>query len=224
MKTRFNLNERGELEDRHGRVLGRLTSVTLEEPSGGLGVKEVDSQVARQSSSERSDKKEGGAGGNQLAPDVADVWAHWCDRRQPRRTALEPSQAKLIAKALKLVDVGDLKRAIDALMASEWHRERKLLSLSTLLATRPGGPTLRDQLDQWIERGGGGTSVRSIQAQARIDEAKRDVMAAWHRDPDRPAPTQATLDARDRAIVRLAELGITVEHAANGRPIFEERP
>lgn len=91
-------------------------------------------------------------GETEVEPDIGEVWRYWLDKRQPRFAELEPSQARLIRKGITAVGVNGLKAAIDALLASDWHRERSMLQLSTLLKTRPGGATLRDQLEVWIER------------------------------------------------------------------------
>lgn len=121
---------------------------------------------------------------------VADIWAYWVERRQPRRRELEASQAKLIAKGLALAQPDELKRAIDALLADEWHRERGLLNLSTLLATKPGGPTLRDQIDRWLDRAPSapaatpvGVTLRPRRRQEELEQLIRATRSKARRPP-----------------------------------------
>ena len=157
-------------------------------------------------------------------PRVLDVWAYWCDRRKPRRRDLEPSQAKLIQRALNIdFTVGDLKRGIEGLLGSDWHRDNRKLHLSSLLATRPGGPTLRDQVEQFIERAGAGLGANArsggegVSSEA-ISRAKGEVIRAWEMPHSAQAREQAAA-AREL----LDRHGIEVISRRDGRPIFAEK-
>lgn len=174
----------------------------------------------------RGDRREGIEGTEKEGPDAVElVWRYWCERRQPRRRDLEPSQRKLIQRALNArFEVADLERAIDALLASDWHRARKLQQLSTIFATRPGGPTLRDQVEQWIERAPSphasvraSSVARSPVITGRIAAAKDAVHMAAQMPGHRSAEKQA---ARAREL--LARHGITVQDGPDGRPLFKE--
>lgn len=155
------------------------------------------------------------------------VWRYWCEQRKPKRTDLEPAQSRLISKGLRAGFTSEeLCRAIDALLASDWHREHKKLQLSVIFATRPGGPTLRDQIEGWIERSpstqpaGAVTSPQDVRA-GHLNALKADVMRGWHRDRSKPAPTR---DARERATAAIEGLkgyGVNVRFEDDGRPVFE---
>jgi hypothetical protein len=172
------------------------------------------------------------------------VWAYWRDRRQPRRSELEPSQAKLIAKALKVATVVEIKRAIDELLSDEWHRERGLLNLSTLLATRPGGPTLRDQIDRWLDKAQTSTSTSTAPSTERASLRHRGIrqplVDQWINQvrnnigtglvlPEFDEETKQGLSAartlkRTAAIEELQRMGISTSFDANGRPTFRDIP
>lgn len=140
------------------------------------------------------------------------VWAYWVEKRRPKRTDLEPAQARLIAKALNAgFAVPELCRAIDALLASDWHRTNRRLQLSTIFATRPGGPTLRDQIDGWIERATSSPASSGVTA-GRIRAAKDNVLSAFH------LGNEASQDSLDT----LSRFGITVVRRDDGFPTFVE--
>jgi hypothetical protein len=81
------------------------------------------------------------------------VWAYWIAARQPTRTKLDTGNAKNIARALNAdFDVKDLCNAIDGLLASEWHRERGKLTLSTIFKTGPGTESFTDRIQGFIDR------------------------------------------------------------------------
>lgn len=178
MRVRYAVNDRGQLEDRAGNVLGRLTSLTIDlgqgGTTGGVGGPHLEHRQLTRKAAERT---EGGAGETAFDPDVEDVWAYWCVQRRPRFTTLEPSQARLIRKGIEQVGVDGLKRAIGGLLASEFHRERKLLQLSSILKTRPGGATLRDQLEAFIERSPSPspTAVEPAAPAARIARLRSEI-------------------------------------------------
>lgn len=169
-KVRYTAEVPARFVDRHGTAI-EVASITLVLPSrdeiAGCEQQQLLTPESASSDSEgtrgpttatsqltpnRSTKRDGVVGETQIDSQVAELWAYWVARREPRRRELEPSQAKLIAKALKVAEVDELKRAIDALLADDWHRDKGLLNLSTLFATKPHGPTLRDQIDRWLDR------------------------------------------------------------------------
>jgi hypothetical protein len=178
MKHHYTINERGELIAGDGACLGRITEIklTLEDspdhaaeveveeltlddfpapltrapgpPKGGTTSTATSEPTSTATSKSKSKSKDSAE--NSIA--VEATWAYWIEKRNPRRTTLEPSQAKMIAKGLELVGEDGMRAAIDGLLASEWHRDHGQLRLSAILATKPGGPTLGDQLDGFIEK------------------------------------------------------------------------
>lgn len=164
-----------------------------------------------------------------LTDQVLHVWDYWCERRQPKRTDLEPSQEKLIAKAVRAGFEGEeLCRAIDALLASDWHRERKKLHLSVIFATRPGGPTLRDQIESWIEQAPslpspGEAPHKTVAGvyEGRVASLQMDVLRGWHEHKQYPPPTDSAIERAHQAAEELKdEFGIEVSFGENDRPVF----
>jgi hypothetical protein len=216
-KVRYTINDRGELEARDGTILGRVVGLTLDVGRGGaMGGSGDDLTSTSGLNSKRSERTEGGAGETSITDaSIAEVWAYWCERRQPRRRDLELSQARLIRKGLNAsFTVDELKRAIDALLASEWHKANGRQQLSAIFATRPGGPTLRDQIEGWIERSPGAPASRSDILTGKIEAAKKHV-----RFDDDSAMFTASVEF-------LASHGITVawHQDAHGKryPVFED--
>lgn len=238
MKRRLTVED-GQLKDSSGAVIGRLVSLTIDvdAPVGGRrrggtiggsggGGSEVNQQPLSSDVAEEPTAERGV--GRTIDPDVADVWAHWCEQRKPRRTDLESSQAKLIRRALNAdFTVDELKRGINGLLKSDWHRENRKLHLSSLLATRPGGPTLGDQVESFIElaerssTASGARNARSggegVSSDA-VARAKGEVLRAW----EMPDNTQAHEQAQ-AAVDVLRRHGIDVVPNPDGRPTFEVR-
>lgn len=158
--------------------------------------------------------------GEGVALGIEEVWSYWLEKRRPRRTELEESQARLIAKALGLVSSQELRRAIDGLLSSEWHRDNKRLHLSSILATRPGGPTLRDQIDGFIERAPATSNGRSEYAKGLISRAKREIMQLWP-DRDRLNRNPYERQAWEQNAEILERYGIQIAEG-DERPVFEE--
>lgn len=156
--------------------------------------------------------------------DVAAVWAYWVQERKPRRADLERAQAKLIRRGLNAgFAVAELSRAIDGLLRSDWHRRNRKLHLSTIFATRPGGPTLRDQIESFIEvasspaSAGAGPGAGEGVSAAAIARAKADVLRAF----EMPHNSQAR-EQMQRAIELLRRHGVEVVRKPDGRPTFGE--
>jgi hypothetical protein len=215
-KVRYTVNEKGQLADRDGNVLGRLTSLTLDVANSGLpvgttGVGGSEEQQEQKNSTPVAPKRS--------LTDIAveEVYGHWLQRRpSKRRSADVPAgTARQIGRALKAsYTVAELKAMIDALLDSEWHQARpETLKLSTIFATKPGGRTFEDQLDYWLERAGG-PPKRSDVIGGKIEAAKKHV-----RFDDDSAMFTASVEF-------LASHGITVAwHTdAHGKryPVFEE--
>lgn len=224
------------LVDTRRRGLGQSNVYVLLDPADlSLPVEpEVDIRSDRKPTSDKEDSVEedsvqqtatappAAAGQEPQDDPVLEVWGYWISRRRPLRQDLEDAQRRLIQKALNAgFTVPELWKAIDGLLASDWHRENSKLHLSTIFATRPGGPTLRDQISSWIERAapskpkGGGAGV-SAEA---ISRAKTDVLRAWQMPRSSHAVSQG-----EKAKDVLRRHGITVvrDSERNGRPQFVE--
>lgn len=222
MKVRFSVNDRGELADRDGNVLGRLTSLTLEVANSGqlLGTTGVglDLQGQRQEP-ETEDPRSPNASveGDQKRSieDAAidEVYAYWRTKRPTAREEIPAGTHRQLKRALKAgYTVAQQQAMIDALFASDWHRQRpETLKLSTIFATKPGGKTFEDQLDAWLERSPSSpspTGVRGPQTQARIDEAKWVLRRG------------ADGEEREAAIEFLEQHGVRVDWQDDGYPTF----
>jgi hypothetical protein len=250
------------LVDQQGSPLGTIVGLTLDisdelaspqlpgmrgESGGGdyrgggeSGVLALEPSLQLASQNQPNKAVEGGTG----ETEISEVWAYWLERRQPRRRELETSQSRLIAKALKVATVVEIKRAIDELLSDEWHRERGLLNLSTLLATRPGGPTLRDQIDRWLDKAQTSTSTSTAPSTERASLRHRGIrqplVDQWINQvrnnigtglvlPEFDEETKQGLSAartlkRTAAIEELQRMGISTSFDANGRPTFRDIP
>jgi hypothetical protein len=236
MKHHYTINERGELIAGDGACLGRITEIklTLEDspdhanaevqveamtlddfpapltrapgpPKGGTtstATSEPTSTATSKSKSTSTTLRE-----NDL--DVQAAWAYWCERRQPRFPKLEASQANLIRKGIDAVGDGGLRTAIEGLLASDWHREHNQLQLSTILKTRPGGPTLRDQLEMWMERAPSSpeqlTSTAQVGGNGRLLNLRRELGKYESLPQEQLRPGDIERIAELRALI--AELG-----------------
>lgn len=214
MKVRYSINDRGELADRDGNVLGKLTSLTLDVGTTGVGL-----EVREQQQQGQTPPPD---------PQVLEVWQHYVEVFDAGRQELNPQRRRDIERALKVRDVAALKRSIDGLKASPHHNGQNETGQKytdiryALRGNSQRGETPEERIDRMGQLAGGSTGVRSATTQARVDEAKRDVMAAWHRDRSRPAPTRDVLDRGQAAIARLLEHGIKVQYGEGGRPMFKE--
>jgi hypothetical protein len=230
-RHRYTINERMQLVADDGAVLGRVSEVSFvlhdgdpeegEVPAPELTFDDVDGALppvppfrgatstatsrAKATSKSKSKSKPLGLSDSEHDLDVQAAWAYWVEKRNPRFAKLEPSQAKLIRKGIDAVGQDDLRIAIDALLASEWHREHNRLSLSTILATRPGGPTLRDQLTEWIERAPSSQEASSEQERlnGRLRRWRVELGKLEEQDELRPGD----IERRDELRGLIAELG-----------------
>jgi hypothetical protein len=234
MKHRYTINERGELIAGDGACLGRITEIklTLEDspdhaakvevealtlddfpaplaradarpPEGG----QTSTATSKATATSKSKSKSTTLRENDL--DVQAAWAYWCERRQPRFPKLEASQANLIRKGIDAVGDGGLRTAIEGLLASDWHREHNQLQLSTILKTRPGGPTLRDQLEMWMERAPSSpeqlTSTAQVGGNGRLLNLRRELGKYESLPQEQLRPGDIERIAELRALI--AELG-----------------
>ena len=180
MRVRYTINERGELADRDGNVLGRLTSLTLEQDpanSGqrvgtiGVGV-DLQGQQQGQEQNPRSPLSIEDAA-------IAEVYDYWRSKRPTAREAIPAGTRRQLKRALKAgYTVEQQKAMIDALLASEWHQNTPgSMALSTIFATKPGGKTFEDQLDYWLERSSSPSpgNAESSYAQQQIASAKENL-------------------------------------------------
>jgi hypothetical protein len=218
MKVRFQVNERGELQDRDGRVLGKVTALTLEVSDRGAmgGGVEVGEQQGKKNTSPPT-------------PETLGIWRYYQDVFGAHRQELNPQRRRDIERALRVRDVETIKRAIDGLHRSPHHQGHNETGTRytdiryALRGNSQRGESPEERIDRMASLAGGTTAVRSAQAQAHIDEAKRSVMAGWHRDPQRPAPTADALERAAEAIERLREeFGVAVRFGDDGRPTFVE--
>lgn len=188
VKHRFSVNSKGELEDRNGNNLGRMTSITFELPADFFGVGTIGG--IEEPSTTEGLPQEGGAGETN-GPWVEMVWAHYVAVMRPRNKDLDPEARKIIRDALRVATVDECKRAIDGCAASPYHmgqnaRQRKYNRLSQILKARRAGQfgaaqTTRERIDFFIDmadKAGLHPGLTSADP-ARVRQAKRSVMDAW---------------------------------------------
>lgn len=229
MRTRYVVNDRGELEARDGTVLGRVVSITIEgpavqplscEPVGTIGV------------AFSSEEKQGGGVGEDLVllpVPATEVWSTYVTVMKPRRTELDRESKRTIDMALKVATVGECQRAILGCAASDFHmgrdpqtRGKTYKQLSQILKGKRGGRSTREQIDFFIEiadkEGVTGVGMTAID-KAKLSRCKRAVMTAW----EFPADDRAA-EAGAEARLWLADHGIVVVMDGTGdnlgRPTF----
>jgi DNA-binding transcriptional ArsR family regulator len=188
----------------------RATPATAEDPSPA----EQDTAPKPTGEQQHNNNNKKNNKGDENAPDP--IWNYWLDKRQPKRTELTDATRRFLARA-RNAGYGDdeLKRAIDGLLASDFHRERKLLNLSTIFATKPGGKTFEDQIDYWIERA---PDTRPLGAsETQIENWKQDVRRAVRLPDDADAQL-----LYQPAVAALRSVGIEVGDR-DGRPTFQVR-
>lgn len=234
MKRRFTVNSDGLLEDKHGVVLGRLTSITIEVPADALGVGTIGGVVASETT-EATTTTDGGAGegpsaaagfvkaaGELLHVDL--VWEHYVEVMAPRNKQLDAEGRKIILDALKVATVDECRRAIDGCAASDFHmgqngRGRKYNRLSQILKARRSGPsgqaqTTRERIDFFLDmadKSGLPSGLTSVDP-ARLRQAKREVMDAWEYPGNEGAVARG-----EEAAAWLEQAGIAVGANLNER-------
>lgn len=147
------------------------------------------------------------------------AWAAWLELRRPERTTLTVGTERQLRRAGEAgFTLDQVRTMMRALLDSDWHRERGLLTLSTIFATKPGGPTFEDQLQTWLQRGADTASSPAAGNSTVVDDliaaAKNTIRQTWGRD------SKAAAELRDGAVEALARYGIKVCSHTNGQPLF----
>lgn len=161
MRTRFSINEHGELVSRDGEVLGRLTSLTIDRAGGTIG------GVSSSSSNEENKKKETTPQPPKTARDVEvdTVWAHW-EHTFGNRWQLDAKRRTMISKALDKRSVDTLKEAITGLSKSPHHNgenatSTKYIDLQYALKGR-GAQSDESVIDRMAELGRSATKTAAL--------------------------------------------------------------
>lgn len=251
MQVVYTPNERGELVDAEGNVLGVLVGLILE-VKGGRGVKDVDVDVAVDvpASSKKTTRAEiaSAAGqealelGEALTPagedkvtpalpaEVQNVWDHYEATIATRKRKPNAKEIRLITKALELRELTTVKDAITGLSRSPFHngendRETKYLAIRYALSgNQRTGETAEERIDSMAELAH--TQPTSVaEPRAGVSEGRADALKKMvlssWRPSDRPQQTDLTL--RDRAIAELESLGIRTRFRDDdGWPEFEQ--
>lgn len=212
MRTRYAINDAGELVSRDGHVLGRLTSITLETlpptpplPTGGEPTTTTTTPV--------------------VPTEVEQVWMTYALLLKVRRDR-DAGDVATIRAALKVASVAECQLAIAGCSVSEWHMGRdpqtkgkSYKQLSQILKGKRGGRTTREQISFFIDianaQGVTGEGAVAVD-RAKLSRAKQSVMTAWEFPADERA-YQAGLLAR----AWLFGNGIEVVETANGKPSFK---
>lgn len=158
--------------------------------------------------------------------DVEEIWSHYVAVMKPRHTDLDAGGRALIRDALKVASAVECKGAINGCFASDVHMGRRGIGdsapkkynrLSQILKGKRGIRTLREQIDLFLdvaEKKGVGDGEASVD-QARLAQAKRNVLTAW----EMPRSEQAQRNG-EMSAAWLAQHGYIVERAEGGRPTF----
>lgn len=151
-------------------------------------------------------------------PDVARVWAHYCEVFDPPRAKLGPNRARGIKRALEEVEVEDLLTAIDGLHAYRATRQGKT-NLETIWETYRGTGTMIERIQFFISQAPkssrGGTGLPSAD-RATIAQRQLDVQRG-HRLKHDPEAVERAKESE----AWLVEHGIeTVKRERDGYPTF----
>jgi hypothetical protein len=225
MRTRFSINEHGELVDRDGNSLGKVVSLTLETPktdgtTGGLfKTSELLKKQPRPLSA--------------ISQEVAEVWAHYDALIGKGRREIKTAQIRDIQRALAVCDIQLIKQAITGLSVSPHHNgqnETGAKYLDIRYALR-GNSQRNETPEERIERMAQlAHSMPAVEAttrdrgvhEGRVASLKTDVRRCWIYDARQPAPTAEELARRDEAIVELYGFGIQVSLGEDGKPTYED--
>lgn len=226
MRTRYTINERGELQSRDGFVLGRLTSLTLEgnlpafagspANSAGDGGSVRGAEGVSAVAVENSRGTEKNTPLSPLDESVARVWKRYVELIATERHTLNATRRRLIVNALNVRDEATVIRAIEGLRLSSWHngeneQRRKYLDIRyALKGNSARGESSEERIDRMAELAGA-APTRGRVTEARIDEAK----AVLRRGEEGRS--------RDEATAFLRHHGIVVEVRSDGFPRFKER-
>lgn len=154
-------------------------------------------------------------------PAAQELHAHWlwlCDTndRHPRSREVTPSRRRLYDKGLKEATLEECKAALTGMFVSDWYRDHDKWDPRFVFQTKPGGPTLRAQIDRFIDmadQAGRGETVTSADPEM-LSRAKAAIQAA-HDLPDNETAQQRA----KRAEEWLQEQGVIVDRTGE-RPAF----
>lgn len=243
-RRRFTINDDGELEDRHGTVLGKVVGITLDLPSTSpLASPDPAASAGIAGAAERGTtggasvffgglgEDEGtltdvagmGGRGNEHDP-VVEIWRHYCAAMQPRHQGLDSEGRKVIKEALKVATFSECKRAIDGCRSSAFHmgeneQRRKYNALSQILRGKRGRQTTRERIDFFLElaeKSGLPSGVPSG-LNDKVRRAKRAILDA----AEFPGDEQVVERGR-KAEAWLVEQGWRVERSEGEMPRFLE--
>lgn len=242
MKVRYSINDAGEFVDRDGNSIGRVTSLTLElDSSRGKGVEALDvppSPTGKEGNDPNTENQPPTPAIDALFPVASEldtVWAHYV-RTFDSKAELNAQRRRDIERALKVRDVKACCEAIDGLAKSPHHNGAnetgtKYLDIRyALRGNSARGESHEERIDRMrqLAYAKPGSSLPSRSSglgnanpwAGRIADLKRDVMRAWHPDPNRPPASPDELARADAAATALEGHGITVRYV-DGKPTFE---
>lgn len=227
MKRRLKVNEKAELVDRDGAVVGKIVGMTLDVEWGDIG----GLKNPPQTTTDGVDGGPGEGGETDLVRAVNKVWGHYHAVMGPRSDAPDGEQRRIIRDALKVANgsnydekADELCRAIDGCARSAFHmgqneRKKKYNRLSQILKGKRGGKTTREQIDMFLEiaENSGLQSHVTSATHARVQQARRDVLDGWEFPND-----ERVVGRANEAKAWLKEQGWKIEYEENGRPTFTE--
>lgn len=185
MKQRFRVDDAGQLVDREGTVVGRITSITLDIPVGERGVKGFLPSTAIESSSnvDVDLNLDGGPGETNGGPkdDVEIVWSRYQELiPNGRRYHLDQKKRAIIRKALACgapageTPLDRVLRAVAGLAASPHHnghndRRKKYLGIRYALQGI-GAESTDERIEKMIAIGEkNGASAKRSASRANYD-------------------------------------------------------
>lgn len=109
-KVRFTIDDKGLLVSRDGRVLGRLTSLTIDDAGGTIGGGVDFPAVAKEEETPPV-----------VPEEMRQVWDHYVKLFDAGRQTLNPTRKRDIQRALKVRPIDVVLRAIEGLRVSPHH-------------------------------------------------------------------------------------------------------
>jgi hypothetical protein len=165
MRRRFTVDEKGDLVDRHGVVLGKVVAITIDVPTppGPPSTTNVvvSSEVEENPPTPTPQPLFAAPPEEPQEQPVEDVWQTYVRVMNPRRKALDPEERKIIRDALKVATADECKAAIVKCSQSGFHmgqndRGRKYNSIRQILKGKRGTRTTREQIDFMLSLKGSG--------------------------------------------------------------------
>lgn len=155
--------------------------------------------------------------------DAQAVFEHWlalCDEhdQHPRSREITPSRRRLIDKALKEASVDECKAALTGLFVTDWYSERGYYDMRYVFQTKPGGKSLREQIDHFIDMAeavGRGLAITSVDPET-LNRAKAAVLEAHDLSGNETAVARGA-----RAEEWLKQHGVIVDRSGK-RPVFRK--